>query len=449
MRDSISRKTLALAVVVMAVPVAVTLYVPSWGLRLLSLGAATLGVLAAWAFSRSLTGRINALAVFVDRVLDPGPPAPRLKASDDELGSLARSVSRMALQIDELIVGLRTELARREAILASMTEAVLAVDVRLNVTFCNQSFLRLVGDHFAQQGVSLLKLLRDPVLFQVLKQAVEQGETLRKRLQLSGMEGRSFEVYAAPLAGGSPRGAIAILTDVTPLERLERMKRDFIANVSHEFRTPLATIRGFAETLLEGGLEDTGNRRRFVEIIQANGVRLHNIASDLLTLSEMEGGAPEPESGPVSVRDAVSNAVRAVEPAASIRGVRLRVEPMDELSVLGHSLRLEQAVVNLLDNAVKFNSADGEVRVAAAARPDGHIEISVADTGIGIPHEDQTRIFERFYRVDKARSRAMGGTGLGLSIVKHAVEQMNGSVAVESEPGKGSKFTITLPPQNR
>ena len=226
---------------------------------------------------------------------------------------------------------------------------------------------------------------------------------------------------------------------------MERAKRDFVANVSHEFRTPLATITGYAETLLDGGLEDEANRRRFVEIIQANGVRLNNIAADLLTLSEIEEGRPEGGARPISLRQTMTNAVRAVEPAASLMGVRVSAGPLPDVSVQAYGIRFEQAVLNLLDNAVKFNKEGGAVTVSAFETAAGQVEIRIADTGVGIPHEDLSRIFERFYRVDKARSRKMGGTGLGLSIVKHAIEQMDGSITVESQPGQGSTFRISVP----
>jgi two-component system phosphate regulon sensor histidine kinase PhoR len=254
-----------------------------------------------------------------------------------------------------------------------------------------------------------------------------------------------FDIHAVPLASTSSPGAMAILHDVMPTERLERVKRDFVANVSHEFRTPLATIQGYAETLLEGGLEDERNRRRFVEIIQANVVRLNNIAADLLTLSELEFGRPGPQPAPISLVDALGGTIRAVEPAAHLMSVNLRAGPIPDVWVSGHGFRLEQALLNLLDNAVKFNKPDGEVHVQVSDRSQHQVEIRVSDTGVGIPAEDRSRIFERFYRVDKARSRQVGGTGLGLSIVKHAVEQMGGTVVVESELGQGSTFIVTLP----
>lgn len=229
------------------------------------------------------------------------------------------------------------------------------------------------------------------------------------------------------------------------LERLERVRRDFVANVSHELRTPLTAIQGYSETLLDGALEDRENSRRFLEIIQTHSARLNNIASDLLALSELEGAGPGAEPGRVAVRAALEAAIRTVEAEARLRDVRLVSGPIEDLEILGYKLRLEQVLVNLLTNAVKFNHPGGEVRIEATRTPEGKARVTIADTGIGIPGEDLSRIFERFYRVDRARSREVGGTGLGLSIVKHAIERMHGTVSVESDLGKGSTFTVTLP----
>ena len=426
--------------------IAVLIGTENAAVRMTSLAWGVVVIASAWLYGRWLSRRIQRLTDFTDRLLDVNTPRPKLPSSDDEFGALSRSLSLVAPQIEELLTRLRTELTRREAILSSMTEGVLAVDARLNVTFCNESFLRAVGDRRSSDGAPLIKVVRDPALLQMLKQVVDTGKTHRQRLQLSAPQNtRSFDVYATPLAGGTARGALAILHDVTPAERLERMKRDFIANVSHEMRTPLATIRGYAETLLEGGLEDPQNCRKFVEIIQANGVRLNNIVADFLTLSELESGRTDIQPGPVSVNEVLCSALRAVEPAASLMGVRLQAEAVPDLRLMGYGIRLEQALLNLLDNAVKFNRPDGEVHVQVQPGAEDRIEVRVSDTGLGIPREDLSRIFERFYRVDKARSRQVGGTGLGLSIVKHAIEQMNGTVTVESELGKGTTFTVSLP----
>ena len=443
MSDSIARRVVT-AATLLAAPfvLLIFIFIGDLRVRLLAVALAAVAVGLAWLLAESLARRINALTAFVDTMLDRDDARPPFIHGDDELGELARSVARMTPKVGELVNRLSMELTRREAVLASMKEAVLAVDAQLNVTFCNHSFQKAVGDHGAVQGIPLIRMVRDPQLFRVLKQVVDSGEPVRRRVELSG---RSFEVNAALLANSNSRGAIAILHDISPEEHLERIKRDFIANVSHEFRTPLATIRGYAETLLDGGLDDRKNRRKFVEIIQANGIRLNNIAADLLTLSDLEAGRPEPEPGPIPVADAIASAVRAVEPAARLRGIALRVGEIPDVAILGYGIRFEQAVVNLLDNAVKFNCENGEVGVEVARRPEGRVEVAIWDTGIGIPALDLTRIFERFYRVDKARSRQVGGTGLGLSIVKHAIEQMNGTITVESTVGEGSRFTISLP----
>ena len=403
------------------------------------------GILA-YIFIRSFSRQTAELRSYAERLLDPLASGEQLPAGDDDLGDLARSLQRMAPRIRELVESLKLENARRQAILSSMVEGVLAVDKDLRVTFCNNSFARAVGARIpVQAGMPLLELVRDPGLLDIMNSVLTSGERTERRLTLPAAADHTFEILSGPMAGASTRGALAILHDVSELERLERVRKDFVANVSHELRTPLAAIRGYAETLLSGALQDEQYNRRFVEIIEAQATRLSNIASDLLTISELESnGRPAPQPQPVSVRAVLESALRTVESAARVRGVRMIRGPIGDLEVLGSELRLEQVLVNLLDNAVKFNRPNGEVWFEA--RPaDGKACIVIRDTGIGIPSEDLPRIFERFYRVDKARSREMGGTGLGLSIVRHVVEQMNGTVQVESRLGEGSEFTITIP----
>jgi len=418
-----------------------------WRILGASLAAAGLALGIAYFFSRSFTRRISRLRAFAEGLVDARISGTLVADADDELGALARSLDRTATQLRELVDRLSLESARRQAILASMVEGVLAVDGELRVTFCNDSFARTVGVQGPiPERLPLLELVRDPALLEILTRVLVSGESSRQRLDLSPVVGRTFEVQAAPLAIASHRGAIAILHDITDLERLERVRKDFVANVSHELRTPLTAICGYAETLLEGALEDPENNRKFLEIIRAHAIRLNNIASDLLALSELESGKPAGELERVSIRAALEAAVRTVESEANLRGVKLRCDRLEDAQVMGNKVRLEQAFINLLDNAVKFNRPGGEVRVTAEHAEDGRIRVTVTDTGIGIPSEHLPRIFERFYRVDTARSREMGGTGLGLSIVKHIIERMNGTIEVESQLGKGSTFTVLLPP---
>jgi two-component system, OmpR family, phosphate regulon sensor histidine kinase PhoR len=420
-----------------------------WRILGASFIAAALALIIAYFFAHSLTHRISALRAFAEGLIDARFSERPLPEADDELGALAHSLNQTASKSRDLLARLSLESARREAILASMVEGVLAVDQELRVTFCNESFASLVGaKNPVPPGTPLVDLLREPEVLQMLSEVLATGHTLRRRQQLPAAEGRWFEVQAASLATPMGRGAIAILHEVTDLERLERVRKDFVANVSHELRTPLTAIRGYAETLLDGALEDPENNRKFLQIIQAHAIRLNNIASDLLTLSELESGRSEVEPECVSVRSSVEAALRAVEPEARVRNVRLIAGQIEDAKVLGYKVRLEQALVNLLDNAVKFNRAGGEVHVEAGLGPNQQAYIRIADTGIGIPSEDLSRIFERFYRVDRTRSREVGGTGLGLSIVKHVIERMRGTITVESLLGKGSSFTVTLPSAN-
>ena len=362
----------------------------------------------------------------------------------DEMDALAASIELAGRQLHVVVESLQRESSRLESILGSMVEGVVAVDPLLRITFVNRAFADLMGVRSpVAPGTPLVQVVRDQVLAGMFTSVFADGEPQRKKIILAAAGARSFDVQMSPLAGDPQRGALAMLYDITELERLERIRRDFVANVSHELRTPLAAVSGYAETLLDGALDDSANGRKFVEIILAKARQLNNIATDLLILSSLESGKP-PTAEPVSLRESLESALRTVEPTARSRQVALICDKTDDLNVMGYDVRLEQVFVNLLDNAIKFNRTGGEVRVEIVRSGDNAV-VSVQDTGTGIPSRDLPRIFERFYRVDKARSRATGGTGLGLAIVKHAVEQMGGSVTVESDFGRGSTFTVTLP----
>jgi two-component system, OmpR family, phosphate regulon sensor histidine kinase PhoR len=414
----------------------------------LELGLCLVGaVIMTWIFARAIEWRIQRLKVFAEHVLDASNVDEPLPEEGEETALLNQSLRRMASRMRELVERLSLESMRRDVILKSMAEGVLAVDHQMRVLFCNQALSDALGiKHPVEENTPLLGLVRDPKFLGLISGVLSSGEAVKCKLQFTTDDASMFEAYAAPLAVPPHRGALIILHDITGLERLERIRRDFVANVSHELRTPLTAIRGYAETLLAGALADTDHNRRFVEIIQAHAIRLNNIASDLLTLSDLESGRRDVEPGPISVEEAVNTALLTVEPEARIRGVHLVRGSVNDALITGHAIRLEQALVNLLDNAVKFNQPGGEARIDAGNTPDGRIYISVSDTGSGMPSDDLPRIFERFYRVDRARSREVGGTGLGLSIVKHVVERMEGSIKVESRLGKGSTFTILLPP---
>ncbi|MGO9011318.1 MAG: sensor histidine kinase [Bryobacteraceae bacterium] len=388
--------------------------------------------------------RALALRRALERLPQVGKNETQAQARGDELSALGATIEQATRRVRAMMETLQRENSRREAILGSMVEGVVAVDPLLRITFANRAFAEMMGDAAPPTpGTPLVQAARDPALLEMFTAVFADGQPLQKRLILSAST-RSFEVQVAPLAGGPHRGAIAMLYDITGLERLERVRKDFVANVSHELRTPLAAISGYAETLVEGGLDDPANSRQFVAIILAKARQLTNIVQDLLILSSLESAKP-PAAEPISLQQSIQSALRTVEPMAKSRGVSLVCESFQDMEVLGYEIRLEQVWVNLLDNAIKFNRPEGEVRVDVVRDPQRAL-VRVCDTGSGIPSRDLPRIFERFYRVDKARSRATGGTGLGLAIVKHAVEQMGGSVSVESHLGQGSVFTVTLPP---
>jgi two-component system phosphate regulon sensor histidine kinase PhoR len=397
-------------------------------------------------FSGAVAWRIERLRAFTDNLLNSSQPGLLLPEEDDTARALNQSLRRMAERIHELVERLSQESHRLDAILKSMGEGVLAVDRQMRVQFANLALERAVGlASPVARDTPVVDVVRDPAFLTLISDVISTGASATCRLQFSG-RGAIFQAHASPYSVAPHGGALVILHDITDIERLERIRRDFVANVSHELKTPLTAIRGYAETLLGGALEDATHNRRFVEIIQAQAIRLNNIATDLLTLSDLESGKPGAEPGPVSVKDAVDTALATVETEARVRNVKLIRGAVRDSLVTGHSIRLEQALVNLLDNAVKFNKQGGEVRIDAGPK-DGRIVIAIADTGAGIPSSDVSRIFERFYRVDRARSREVGGTGLGLSIVKHVVERMGGTIAVESRLGEGSTFTISLPPR--
>ncbi|MFL6450820.1 MAG: sensor histidine kinase [Bryobacteraceae bacterium] len=407
----------------------------------ISLGglAATLALRRRWAAYISQFTRF--VAAFPARETDlsvNGPP---------EVESLARNMHRMAERVRSIVEQANLEATRRDTILACMAEGVLAVDNQLRVIFCNEAFAKAFRTRTpVREGISLYELVREPLLREILEKVLRGASTETGRFQLPSAEGRWFEARALPFGSSRAGGAVIVLHDITDIQRQEQLRKDFVADVSHELRTPLAAIRGFAETLLDGGLEDAENNRRFVGIILSHAIRLNDIASDLLVLSELDSEAgPTPAVGPVSMLDIFESAANTVTPAAQANGIRIDGTGCEDHSVMGLPFRLEQVMVNLLDNAVKFNRPGGEVKIECNKASDGTIQVSVTDTGMGIPSGDTTKIFERFYRVDKARSRPAGGTGLGLPIVKEIVSRMGGTIAVESQLGRGSKFILTLP----
>ena len=407
--------------------------------------AALIALQIAFFIARTFTRRVRRIQTYATQLVTGDYSGTLAVEADDELGSVARSLRAMAEEFRKMLERLAQESSRRETILSSIVEGVLAVDSDLRVTFYNDAFARAVHARTpAPEGLRLLQLVRDPALHAFLSRVIATRAPANERIALIKADGRAFEVHAVPLNEQGSTGAIASFHDITELERLERVRKDFVANISHELGTPLAAIQGYTETLLDGALDDAENNRRFLEIVAAHTVRMSDLASDLLVLSEIEAEIIPVPSEKLSVLEVAEHALHSVEAQAKARDVRAFLGAADDVYVAGQRFRLERAISNLLLNGINYNWPGGEVRLDVR-RLDTTVRISVTDTGIGIPREEIHRIFERFYRVDKARSRQTGGTGLGLSIVKHVVERMGGSVTAESRLGKGTIFTLEFP----
>jgi two-component system phosphate regulon sensor histidine kinase PhoR len=375
--------------------------------------------------------------------------------SRDEVGLLAASIDKTATQIEHGFADLRFSQRQLETLLNSMQDAVIAVSAEGLVQWANQPMDRLVPQR-TRLNAPVVETIRDPDFLAAVKAATTAKE-VRIARATSIVPGRAFDVTAAPLPDG---GVVAVLRDLTETERVEKTRRDFIANVSHELRTPLTSIQGYSETLLDGSPDGGGASRDFLEIIRKNAARMSRLTEDLLTLARVESGETRFEAEPVPPIELLHDAEESFREIARSHGVELQIQdsPGDSAdnsgkdgvapetlpSVLADREAIHQVFSNLIDNAMKYGRAGG--RIVLGARPSSRgIEFYVRDFGAGIPSEHLPRLFERFYRVDKARSRESGGTGLGLAIAKHIVLAHSGSIRAESELNHGSTFLFTLP----
>jgi two-component system phosphate regulon sensor histidine kinase PhoR len=420
------------------------------GLRRDLLLAGLVGIAAALALSYVLTRvALRPLAV-VRRVVASiagGDLEPRLPLRwRAELGEISSAINRMAEQLRERLEAATREQERLRAVLNGMVEGVLVVDTAGEIVLANDRLREFYGAWSELRGRRPLEAIRDADLDELLREARAGREPVFRELRVARGAARILRVHAVGFPGPeAPRlGTVAVFHDVTELARLEQVRQDFVANASHELRTPLAAIRGFAETLL--GSQDLPEeaRRSYLEIIDRHARRLTALVNDLLELSQIERRDARFEPAEVDVARLAETLIQ--DSAPRFREKRLEVECRSEgpTTAWADPRAVEQILQNLLDNAVKYTDAGGHIEVSVQAEGE-RLRVRVSDSGIGIPQRDLARIFERFYRVDAARSRALGGTGLGLSIVKHLVQRMGGDISVSSELGRGSTFSFSLP----
>jgi two-component system phosphate regulon sensor histidine kinase PhoR len=410
-----------------------------WHLLWASLAALALATILSAVVASIMSRRLQRIVRFAERIAAGDLGARVEETSGDEVAHVARALDRTARQMEQSFAAVEAGRKQLEALLNSMQEAVLAISRDRRVQWSNgpmQAIARVAT------GSPLISAIRDPDVLKAIEGALEKNEVRTARASAL-VPGRTFSVTAAPLPGG---GAVGVLHDMTSIERVEKTRRDFIANVSHELRTPLTSIQGFAETLLDlesSGDADPATKHDFLEVIRKNANRMARLTEDLLVLARVESGEQAFKFRQTSPAEILHDAVETFAEAAKSAGIEIKIENAATQMVHADKDAVHQVFSNLIDNAMKYAAGGAQLEIGARDKDNG-VEFYVRDFGAGIASEHLPRLFERFYRVDKARSRESGGTGLGLAIAKHIVRAHGGTVGVRSELGHGSTFSFTL-----
>jgi len=418
-------------------------------LVLLSIAISLLAALLSWLVSRRVMRPLIALKAGAARFAR-GDFAETLPVPDsEEIASLAEALNEMARECAYRIQAMEQQRNEQDAVFSSMMEGVLAVDSEMRIISMNETASSLLHvDPNASKGRPILEAVRNMPLYDLVQSALRSQDPVEAELTVGQRVPRLLKAQGAVLRNGTGRamGAVIVLNDITRLRRLEEVRQDFVANVSHELKTPITSIKGFVETLLDDPDSSPDNTRRFLQIIEKQANRLDAIIEDLLSLSRLEQteGAISLKIERAPVLPIIEAAVELCQHQADVRSIRIQVECPADLAAHVNPPLLEQGLVNLINNAVKY-SDDGQAVFVHAYGEGEQLKIEVIDEGTGIHANELDRIFERFYRIDKARSRDQGGTGLGLSIVKHIAQVHSGGVTVSSTPGEGSTFTLCLP----
>jgi two-component system phosphate regulon sensor histidine kinase PhoR len=407
-------------------------------LALTAIGLA-LTLVAGGLLARYLSQPIRELRSMAGRLTEGDLAARARIDTGDELEELAAGLNAAAAALGDQVLAARAERDQLEAVLEGMVEGVVVTDSHGRISLSNAALRRMFGLGGSAEGRTPIEALRNAEAADAIGEAARVG-MVEREIRLTWPDARTVSLHAAGLRTG---GCVGVLYDVTDRERVEAIRRDFVANVSHELQTPLATLAGYGEALT-GATDDPGRVAEIAEVVRRQSARMSALVRDLLDLSRLESEGFEPERRDVEVEALVNEIVDVWIDRAREKRLRLeaRIEP--GLRVHGDRRLLHQALSNLVENAVKYVPEGRDVTIEARSLPAG-VELIVADTGEGIPREDQPRVFERFYRVEKGRARSRGGTGLGLAIVKHVAEVHGGRVELDSAPGRGARFRIVLP----
>ena len=395
------------------------------------------GLTVALIGAQSVSRRLRKMVVFAQEIAAGNLSARLPETGSDEIAILAITLDKTAQQLEANFHKLESSRQQLETLLNSMHDAVIAVSARREVTWFNGAMKTLATSSLSV-GMPLIRAVRDPDLLRTISEVLEQRKAQTVNLA-SVLPGRTFSMTSAPLPDG---GVVCVLRDTTETARIERTRRDFIGNVSHELRTPLTSLLGYAETLLDEPLDL--RTREFLEIMRRNAQRMSRLTEDLLTLARVESGEDRLLQSPVAAQELLRDAQISFADLARNKGVTVEIVNSPDVQVLADRDAVHQVFANLIDNAIKYAAAGGKIQLGAKER-ESRVEFYVRDFGPGIASEHLPRLFERFYRVDKARSREAGGTGLGLAIVKHIVLNHGGEIGVSSELGHGSVFWFRLP----
>jgi len=404
-------------------------------------------VLAFWV-ARRFTKPIRELARMAQGIAQGDFERRVGNTGSTEVDQIAQTISQVAWHLRNNVEEISREKNKIKAILTSLVEGVVATDREGRIILVNRAAERMFAlKEEAVLGKYILEAIRNHEIETYTYEILRFGQSLTREDRIFPGLGQVYKIHIAPIRAedNTVMGAVLVFRDVTELRALEQMRTEFVANVSHELRTPLTSIKGFVETLMDGAVEEPHVARRFLEIINEEANRLYRLITDLLSLASLEIPSAELPDEPIPLTGVLGKAMAVLEPLARDKDLKINLEIEPDLPRvrIGEDL-LGQVLINLMDNAIKYTPAGGLITVKAVRLPGG-VAVQVADTGIGIPPEALPRLFERFYRVDKARSREMGGTGLGLSIVKHILERYGQKITVQSSPGWGTTFTFTLP----